>query len=463
MIVDRYARVNVFELVPKLTLEMEPELAALDKLLEDDVLFEGVKRDLSERYPHTARLGRHSTPVEVILRMLIVKKLYGWTYEATEHNVNDSLVLRQFARVYLERVPDDTTLNRWAKQIKPETLERLNEHVVGLARSLSVTRGRKLRTDGTVVETNIAYPTDSKLLSDGVRVISRLVGEAKRFVEEGVGAARQLYRNRTRSAKRLAIRISEEARLRGERAEEVRKGSYWRLVRIAQASLGQAREVREQLGERADEASKRLTEQLDLYERLVERVVAQTKRRVFEGECVPADEKVVSLFERHTAVIKRGRAGKDTEFGRKVWIDEVDGGIVSDYRILEGNPPDEQQLEPALYNHLALFGKPPQVIAGDRGVYSPGNERAAREAGVEQVVLPKKGKKSQRREEYERQGWFRRGMRFRAGAEGRISVLKRRGYLGRCRDKGEQGFGRWVGWGILTANISTIARATAAR
>ena len=96
-------------------------------------------------------------------------------------------------------------------------------------------------------------------------------------------------------------------------------------------------------------------------------------------------------------------------------------------------------------------------------MYSPGNERAAREAGVEQVVLPKKGKKSQRREEYERQGWFRRGMRFRAGAEGRISVLKRRGYLGRCRDKGEQGFGRWVGWGILTANISTIARATAAR
>lgn len=163
MIVDKHERVNIFELVPKLTLEMEPQLAALDELLDDDVLFEHIKRDLSERYANSSRLGRHSTPVEVILRMLVVKKLYGWTYEATQHNVNDSLVLRQFTRVYLERVPDDTTLIRWANQIKPETLEGLNEHAVKLARSLSVTRGRGLRTDGTVVEANVAYPTDSKL------------------------------------------------------------------------------------------------------------------------------------------------------------------------------------------------------------------------------------------------------------------------------------------------------------
>ena len=123
--------------------------------------------------------GRPSTPVEVILRMLVVKHLYGWSYEATERWVSDSLVLRQFCRVYAEHVPDDTTLLRWANLIQPATLHRLLDHVVGLARSLKVTRGRKLRIDGTVVATNIHHPTDSTLLYDGVRVLSRTLAKAK--------------------------------------------------------------------------------------------------------------------------------------------------------------------------------------------------------------------------------------------------------------------------------------------
>jgi IS5 family transposase len=163
MIVDRHDPVNLFEMVPKLELEMEPELAQLDGLLEDDVLFARVKADLARRYPNSARLGRRSTPVEVILRMLVVKRLYDWSYEQTEHFVSDSIVLRQFCRLYLESVPDDTTLIRWAKQIGSETVVSLNERVVELARSLKVSRGRKLRVDSMVVETNIHHPTDSAL------------------------------------------------------------------------------------------------------------------------------------------------------------------------------------------------------------------------------------------------------------------------------------------------------------
>ncbi len=155
MIVDRYNPVNLFELVPKLNLEMEPELAQLDRLLDDDTIFEKVKADLCHRYPNSARLGRHSTPVEVILRILVVKRLYGWSYEQTEHFVSDSIVLRQFCRLYLEPAPDDTTLIRWANQIGPETVASLNDRVVELARSLKVSRGRKLRVDSMVVETNI--------------------------------------------------------------------------------------------------------------------------------------------------------------------------------------------------------------------------------------------------------------------------------------------------------------------
>src|SRR5215208_4997095 len=149
MIVDRYDPMNLFEeLVPELNLQIEPELAQLNRLLEDDELFRLVKADLSQRYPNSAKLGRHSTPVEVIVRMIVVKRLYGWSYEQTERFVSDSIVLRQFCRLYLESAPDDTTLIRWANQIGPETVASLNDRAVELARSLKVTRGRKLRVDG---------------------------------------------------------------------------------------------------------------------------------------------------------------------------------------------------------------------------------------------------------------------------------------------------------------------------
>ena len=145
-------------------------------------LFERVRADLCQRYPNSARLGRPCTPVEVILRMLVVKRLYNWSYEQTEHFVSDSIVLRQFCRLYLEPAPDDTTLIRWANQIGPETLASLNERAVELARSLKVTRGRKLRVDSMVVESNIHHPTDSALLGDGVRVLSRLLRRAKKVL-----------------------------------------------------------------------------------------------------------------------------------------------------------------------------------------------------------------------------------------------------------------------------------------
>src|SRR4029453_13213020 len=161
--------INLFELVPKLKLEMDPELAHLDRLLDDDVLFERVKAGVCRRYPNSARLGRHSTPVEVILRMLVVKRLYNFSYEQTQRFVNDSIVLRHFCRPSRGAPPDDSPLIRWANLIGPKTLEHLNERAVELARSLKVSRGRKLRTDATVIETNIHHPTDDCPIPHGVR------------------------------------------------------------------------------------------------------------------------------------------------------------------------------------------------------------------------------------------------------------------------------------------------------
>src|SRR5215207_2075 len=309
-------------------------------------------------------------------------RLCAWTtptmvgsYEQTEHFVNDSIVLRQFCRLYLEGAPDDTTLIRWANTIGARTLAALNDRAVELAQSLKVTRGRKLRTDGTVVETNIHHPTDDTLLSDGVRIISRLIGRAKELIPEGMrrAAARgEPFRNRTRSAKRLAHKISKMARRRTQQAKASYLEAYERLIKIAKATIRQAGRVGSML-EEAPSAGKKISEELSHFAGLLERVVSQARRRVLEGERVAATEKLVSIFEEHTAIIRRGKAPNRTEFGRKVWLSEVDGGIVSGFWILEGNPGDEAQLKEALKDHLRQFGRAPELVAADRNVHSKEN------------------------------------------------------------------------------------------
>ena len=462
MLRDRYEPMNLFTLVPALSYTIDRVLAQLDTLLDDDRLFQTVKADLAKRFPRTEVDGRPSTPVEVILRLLVVKHLYDWSYAQTEHFVSDSLVLRQFCRVYFERVPDATTLMRWANVIQPATLHQLLDHVVALAQELKVTRGRKLRIDGTVVETNIHHPSDSTLLHDGVRVLSRTLGKAKQILQEAPAAARKLFRDRTRSAKRYMKRIMEAARQRGEQAEQRLQTAYQQLLDVAEATVEQAQQVAAALHAQTSAAAQRVAATLEQYVPLVEQVIVQTTRRVLHGEQVPASEKVVSVFEPHTAIIRKGKPGKPTEFGRVVWLDEVDGGLISRYDILDGNPDEAAQLPPSLDHHLKVFKRPPRVLAGDRGVHSPHNERYATQRGVKQVVLPKPGAKTAKRIAHEQQRWFRRGRNWRAGIEGRISGLKRRHGLDRCRYHGDAGMERWVGWGILAHDLRVIAQATAA-
>jgi IS5 family transposase len=461
MLRDRYEPQNLFELVAALSLKMEPVLARLDKLLDDDMLFQSVRADLAQRYPHTQQTGRPSTPVEVILRMIMVKHLYGWSYEQTEYNVSDSLVLRQFCRIYLNAVPDDTTLIKWANVIQPQTLHELLDHVTELARSLKVTRGRKLRTDGTVVETNIHHPTDSTLLGDAVRVLSRTLKQAHKVLRDPTALSPASFRDRTRSARRQVKRIMEAARLRGEPAADKLQSAYRRLINTAQASRQQAQQVAEALREQGDRQAQRLADRLTHFLPLAEQVIQQTIRRVLGGEKVPAGEKLVSLFEPETAILRKGKLRNPTEFGRGVWLDEVEGGIISGYRILDGNPGDTEQLRPSLDHHIDVFHKPPDLLAADRGLYSEPNERYAYSQGVKRVVIPKAGALSPERQVHEKQRWFRRGRNWRSGIEGRISGLKRAQKLERCLYHGSDGMERWVGWGLIAHDLRVIARATA--
>jgi transposase, IS5 family len=466
MLRDRYAPVDLFALAPELELEFEPVLARLDTLLDDDGLFRAVRDDLARRRPHTLETGRPSTPVEVVLRMLIVRRLYGWSYAEAERFVGDSLVLRQFCRLGLERAPDDTTLLRWAALIRPATLDELLDHVVALARQLKVTRGRQLRVDSTVVETNIHHPTDSSLLADGVRMLGRLVRRSKPAVGEALAGVRDAFRTRTRSARRQLQRVHRAARQKGEAAAETQRDAYARLCEVARQVVRQAERVRQALGEGGtvrERAARRLAAELDRLLPLVRRVIDQAERRVLRGEQVPSGDKVLSLVEPHSALITRHKPGKKVEFGRKLWLAEADGGIVTDAQVLDGAPPDAPHVAPTVDRHTRKFGRPPRLLAGDRGCSTAAVRRDVATAGVRHVALPHTGPPTAASRARERERWFRRGYRWRAGIEGRIGVLQRVYGLDRCPDHGADGLERWVGFGVLTANLVAIARATAAR
>jgi IS5 family transposase len=416
MLRDRATPVDLFALVPALALRFEPELAELDRLLEDDQLFGQVKADLSRRRPHTLATGRPSTPVEVILRLLVIQHLYSWSYEQTAHFVGDSLVLRQFCRLGLAPVPHHTTLLRWANVLRPETLHALLDRVTELARSLKVTRGRKLRIDSTVVGTAIHYPRDSTLLLDGVRVLGRLARQARGWL----GTMRARWgRDWTRGAKRLVRRIqASTAPHAAPQSQAERPRLYRRLLRLTRASLRQAAQVQQRLAE----------------------------RRVLAGERVPASAKLVSLFEPHTAIIRTGKAHLPAEFGRKLLVDEVDGGLVTRYVVRAGNPPDAPELAASLAQHQTAFGRAPSLLAADRSFFTLANARLIRAADISHSALPRQGPLSPAQRRLEHRPAFRRAYRWRAGVEGRISLLKRRFGLARCRYHGEAGLERGSAW-----------------
>jgi IS5 family transposase len=457
MLRDKYETDKFFETILEMAIEIEPILLKLDKILDDEELYRLIREDLSQRYEKTTKTGRNSTPVEVVLRMLAVKHLYKLSYEKTERQVKDSLALRWFCRVYFEAVPDDTTLNKWANQEQAETLKAFNQRLVHLATELKVTKGRKLRTDGTVVESNIQSPRDSQLLVDRVRVLGRTLSRAKEIVGQQSEVVKETFRNRIRSARKLGRRISQQMGKRTEAAKQAGQQAYKTLIKTVQLTIEQASLVREALQEDLSEQAQRLQDTLETFIPRAQHGIDQATRRVLHGEPVPARDKIVSIFEPHTDIICRKKANKPVEYGHKVWLDEVEGGLVTDFRVLDGNPSDDTQWQPALEHHQQQFGRPPDQASADRGVHSADNERLAKKLRVKRIVLPKPGYKSLQRKQHENLPWFKRGRRWHNGVEGRISVLKRKYGLDRCLNHGQDGFQRWVGWAVIANNCQIIA------
>jgi len=458
MLREHYPLDKRFEEVLGYVPELAAELVKIDTYLEDGKLYRLIQKDLSKRWLKTLQTGRNSTPVDVVLRMLVVKRLYGYSYEETERHVSDSLRLRQFCRVYLNGVPDDTTLIRWANLIQPKTLEKFNQRITQLAIERKVTRGRKLRTDGTVVQSNIRPPSDSRLLADSVRVLARSVARGRTILRSVGQKVQERFEDFTQNAKGISHKIGETLRTKKEAARSAGKQQYQELLAMTRQTIDWAVETQKQLQKQSQRSAKRLAETLTTFIPLARQVIEQTTRRILKEEQVPASEKIVSLFEEHTDIIRRGKESHPVEYGHKVWLNEVDGGLLSHYRILDGNPSDEQQWKPSLKAHIATFQQPPFQASADRALSSEPNEKFAQDLGVRHVIIPKRGYRSKTRLKHEHTAWFVKGRHWHAGVEGRISVLKRAHGLGRCLAHGPTGFQCWVGWGVIAGNLAVLGR-----
>jgi IS5 family transposase len=433
-----------------------------DAVLADEEIVAAVYEALAKRHPKSRCRGRRGAPADMVLRLLILKHIRNWSYEALEREVRANLVYRDFTHVGGAKTPDAKTIGRWGVALGPEVLKQVHERVVKIARDKGVTAGRRMRVDTTVVETDIHHPTDSTLLGDGVRVLTRIM----RKITKLAGATGGKLRDRSRSVKLRLLEIGRVARAKGPMNQDKLKRRYGQLLATTSRVVGQAKRFSEEIArgvKRSTNALKQLglellRQELDEMKARVRQVMKQTRARIFRGD-TRSEGKLLSLFEPATEVIRKGKASKPNEFGKMVKLQEAENQIITDYEVYARRPCDSDLLIAAIETHQALLGRTPSLVAADAAFYCAKNEAAAKAKGVKRVCIPNRSTKSLERKREQRKRWFRNGQKWRTGCEGRISVVKRRHGLDRCRYKGYVGMKRWVGLGVIADNVVNIGRA----
>ena len=437
---------------------LDPALQAISQFLDQHAdIVELVCQDLQRglQKPHSGRGGINAPQV---LRSVILMRIKDWDYRELRERINDGYTLRHFTCFNGDPVPQHDAFNRAVLRLTPQALESINRAVVQAAVRLGIEDGGKLRADTTVVETNIHYPSDATLLWDSVRVITRLVEELHETLPDGVTG----FTNRTRAARR---RMQEIQRMTSQQRQEQQVPKYRELIQVTEQVVANARAVVQKTeGFQAHNLKDDLVldqwrKQIREFCQLADRVVDQTRRRVLRGEQVPSQQKVYSIFEPHTDLIKRGKVQKPVEFGHKVFLAESAQGLITDYRVLDGNPSDEDQVQASLDQHQETFGRAPDLYGADRGFYSKDNVNRCEQAGVADVSIPQRGgTKTAAQKLHEKSPAFRQGQRFRAGIEGTISVLFRGRGMKRCPARGRKRFEVFVGAAVLTNNLMRLAK-----
>lgn len=425
------------------------ELERIDGILKNNpTICDLVDQELSTHRSGNTRSGARGMSAEQVLRAAIVKALFGFTYQELAFHLIDSRTLRHFCRIgFADKGFKKSALNKTIKALSADTWERINRQLLDHAAAEKIEKARKVRIDCTVVETNIHRPTDSSLLFDAVRVLTRLLGVAK----SASGLKGIVFKDHCRRAKRRMLGIEYG------RKKRQRKKDYTDLLKVSTQTLSYSRRAIECLEtHNFDPHLISIAQQLRHYADLAEQVISQTRRRVIDGKSVPAQEKIVSIFEPHTDIIVKDR--RDVFYGHKICLTGGASNLILDCLITEGNPADSTLTQTMLERQQAIYGRVPLKAALDGGFASKQNLAEAKTAGVKDVCFAKKRGfqvADMCRSEYV----YNRLRRFRAGIESGISWLKRCLGLARCTWKGWQSFKAYVWSSIVAANLLTIARA----
>jgi IS5 family transposase len=440
----------------------EPWMRQADRILEDEQLIQAVQEALWKRRPKSRTRGRRGYPAEIVLRMLLLKHIRNWSFGELEREVRPNLVYREFTRIGSGKVPDAKALGRQAQALDPQVVEQIHRRVVALAVEHKVVQGRKMRVDTTVCETNIHYPTDSSLLGDGDRVLTRLMKKVTAIA----GAVGTKVRDSMRNVQRRVAEIARVSRAKGEQGKKRLQPLYGKLLGITQRVVAQAQRFSAEIASGVKRSRdilqqaklQALKSQIDDMVDTVKKVIHQTKERVFAGN-THVEGKIVSVFETTTEVIRKGKASKPTEFGKMIKIQEAENQIIIDFAVYDQRPSDSDLLIPAIETHQTLLGRTPDLAAADAAFYSAKNVAQAEEMGVKRVSVPNRSTKSAARKQFQKQRWFKKGQKWRTGCEGRISLLKRRHGLRRSLYKKDAGIKRWVGLGVIADNLINLGKA----
>ncbi len=439
---------------PWLDLEHAKELQAISEILDkhpeiNELILHDLQRAAGSREP----TGAHGSSSEQVLRALIVKQLNDFSYRDLAFHLADSRTYQTFCRIGLGQAPPSkSTLQATIKALRAETLEQINRILVRAAVGAKVESGRTVRVDCTVVESNIHHPTDSGLLWDSVRVVVRLMKQARKVL----GSEVIVFSDRTRRAKRRRYKINNAHRQRQ------REPAYRDLLKVANETYAFGIQVRQVLAQPHDVDPVHagmldaVGGKLDHYLPLMQRVIDQTRRRVLESETVPATDKLVSIFEDHTDIISKG--GRDTFYGHKICLTAGRSSMVLDCVVLDGNPADSTLSVEMIERQIKLYGQAPKQAAFD-GAFGSVSNLAALKAidGVQDVVFCKG--KGLAISEMAKSSWvYRRLRNFRAGIEGVISFLKRVFGLDRCTWRSRPSFHSYVWSSIVTCNLLVMAR-----
>jgi transposase, IS5 family len=451
----------------KLTNDYYAKYEAISLILDEHTeLVDAVHRDLAKALDKAAvrdgRGAKFKFTSDTILRIVVCQILEGFSLREITIRIDDSNFLRRFVRLYNGPMIDFTAYSKLRNCIRPKTWKKMNDLLARSAREQQLIDGQKLRIDTTAVATNIHWPTDSSLLWDTYRTLARIIERVRQIDPVLVGERRLLLKK----VKRLQQKIARKA-VRKPKSSEALKPLYIRLFEKVENVLQWSADLAEPLAAQIAQHRYGLLEQADLeyclqellhFAGLGRKVLDQARRRIILGQTVPNEEKIFSIFEPHTELLKRGKADQPIEFGHMIQIQQVEAKFITDYEVFEKKPVEYEGLDEALDRHKALFGKYPEQLSADKGYYESMEQIGRLCRIIEVVGIGKKGKRTEEQTERETDPAFRHAQRFRAGVEGTISFLKRVLGLFCCYNKGWEHYVATVGATVLAHNLLILAR-----